>query len=389
MQKKILSLVVIFICSTNALLAQITEGTYYLRNRETGLFFSAGNRWGTQATLSETGLDVVVKKVDDKYTIYTRYLEETDKDVESKSYLYVDGDKNAFVDNAKTDFKIDNAGGNYYRISQNGETDYFTAYDNKTVIDFKGDNGGSRYAQWEFLTLNDLKNELGNASYNNPKDATFFISGHGFNRNDNIRNSEWKGSSPTIAGFDNGDNGAKYCAEMFNKTFDVYQELTGLPNGIYSISVQGFYRPGGWDNTSTDRNAIFYADVNGAVEGGETSKPLMHINTYKQTSKLYDDDKEITLDDNKYYVPFSVKGTLTYFTAGHYHDNKLWVEVTNGTLRIGIKKSVTVTYDWTIFDDFRLTYYGPKNVSNPYTGTTATYYIQNVATGEYLQGGEG
>lgn len=375
---------------TSTVLAQITDGTYYLRNRQTGLFFSAGNRWGTQATLSETGLDVVVKKAGDKYTIYSRYLKETATDVESKSYLYVDGDKNAFVDNAKTEFKIDNAGGNYYRISKNGETDYFTAYDNKTVIDFKGDNGGSRYAQWEFLTLNDLKNELDNASYNNPKDATFFISGHGFNRNDNIRNGEWEGSKPTnIAGFDSGADGAKYCAEMFNKTFDIYQELTGLPNGIYSLSVKGFYRPGPSNNTSTDRNALLYADVNGTDDGGETSKPLMHINTYKQGSKLHDEDKEITLDGNKYYVPFSVEGTLTYFAAGHYHDNKLWVEVTNGTLRIGIKKSVAVTDDWTIFDDFRLTYYGTKNVSNPYTGATATYYIQNVATGEYLQGGDG
>lgn len=389
MQKKILSLVVILICSTFALLAQITDGTYYLRNRQTGLFFSAGNRWGTQATLSETGLDVVVKKAGDKYTIYSRYLKETADNVDSKSYLYVDGDKNAFVDNAKTEFKIDNAGGNYYRISKNGETDYLTAYDNKTVIDFKGDNGGSRYAQWEFLTLDDLKKELSNASYNNPKDATFLISGHGFNRNDNIRNSEWQGSSPTIAGFDSGADGAKYCAEMYNKTFDVYQELTGLPNGIYSLSVKGFYRPGPSNNTSTDRNALLYADVNGTDDGGETSKPLMHINTYKQGSKLYDDDKEITLDGNKYYVPFSVKGTLTYFNAGHYHDNKLWVEVTDGTLRIGIKKSVAVTDDWTIFDDFRLTYYGTKNVSNPYTGATATYYIQNLATGEYLQGGDG
>lgn len=391
MQKKILSLVVILICSTFALLAQtITDGgNYYLRNRQTGLFFSAGNRWGTQATLSETGLDVVIKKADDKYTIYTKYLKETADNVDSKSYLYVDGDKNAFVDNAKTEFKIDNADGNYYRISKTGETDYFTANEDKTVIDFKGNNGDSHYAQWEFLTLDDLKKELSNASYNYPKEATFLISGHGFNRNDNIRNSEWQGSSPTIAGFDNGDNGAKYCAEMYNKTFDVYQELTGLPNGIYSLCVQGFYRPGSSDNTSTDRNALLYADVNGTDDGGETSKPLMHINTYKQGSKLYDDDKEITLDSNKYYVPFSVKGTLTYFAAGHYHDNKLWVEVTNGTLRIGIKKSVAVTNDWAIFDDFRLTYYGTKNVSNPYTGTTATYYIQNVATGEYLQGGEG
>ncbi|MBR2036053.1 MAG: hypothetical protein IJ984_08425, partial [Prevotella sp.] len=207
-------------------------------------------------------------------------------------------------------------------------------------------------------------------SLNEPQDVTGkYINNPNFTTN----NSSWTGA-PTVGGI-----ATNRCAEKYNCTFDVYQDLNGLPNGIYSISVQGFYRPGAGGTTSTARNAMFYADVNGAAEGGETSVPLMHINTYKQTNKLYDDDSKITVDGNDYFVPFSMNGASTFFTAGHYQGNVLWVEVKNGTLRIGIKKNVEVNYDWTIFDSFKLTYYG--------TAKQGTYFLRNRQTGQYLYTG--
>lgn len=207
-------------------------------------------------------------------------------------------------------------------------------------------------------------------SLNEPQDVTGeYINNPNFTTN----NSSWTGA-PTVGGI-----ATNRCAEKWNCNFDIYQDLNGLPNGIYSISVQGFYRPGAGGTTSTARNAMFYADVNGAAEGGETSVPLMHINTYKQTNKLYDDDSKITVDGNDYFVPFSMNGASTFFTAGHYQGNVLWVEVTNGTLRIGIKKNVEVEYDWTIFDSFKLTYYG--------TAKQGTYFLRNRQTGQYLYTG--
>ena len=207
-------------------------------------------------------------------------------------------------------------------------------------------------------------------SLNEPQDVTGeYINNPNFTTN----NSSWTGA-PTVGGI-----ATNRCAEKYNCTFNVYQDLNGLPNGIYSISVQGFYRPGAGGTTSTARNAMFYADVNGAAEGGETSVPLMHINTYKQTNKLYDDDSKITVDGNDYFVPFSMNGASTFFTAGHYQGNVLWVEVKNGTLRIGIKKNVEVNYDWTIFDSFKLTYYG--------TAKQGTYFLRNRQTGQYLYTG--
>ncbi len=62
------------------------------------------------------------------------------------------------------------------------------------------------------------------------------------------------------------------------------------------------------------------------------------------------------------YVPNSMTDASTAFTAGAYADNELLVEVTDGTLRLGIRKETLIADDWTIFDRFRLTYLGTKEV---------------------------
>ena len=56
--------------------------------------------------------------------------------------------------------------------------------------------------------------------------------------------------------------------------------------------------------------------------------------------------------------------------SGLYADNKVIVRVTDGRLRIGIRKTVEVESDWTIFDHFRLLYYknsDPSSVSAPHS----------------------
>jgi hypothetical protein len=47
----------------------------------------------------------------------------------------------------------------------------------------------------------------------------------------------------------------------------------------------------------------------------------------------------------------------TAFEAGLY-ENMLRVYVSNGTLQLGVRKSVAKNYDWAIFDNFRLYYVG-------------------------------
>ena len=198
----------------------------------------------------------------------------------------------------------------------------------------------------------------------NPQDVTWRITNPNFDSNA----EGWNGSPSWY----------QKCVEKWNAgSVDVYQELTGLPAGLYSVSVDGLYRPGSSTTTSLDRHAVLYAN--------ESSTPLWHINVSRELNKLEDNDKEITIDEQTYYVPFNRLGASRYFEKGVYTDNRVWVIVSeDGNLCIGIKKDVAVTNDWICFDNFQLTYYGNPTL---YTASTGTYYLQNVATGEYLQGG--
>jgi hypothetical protein len=51
-------------------------------------------------------------------------------------------------------------------------------------------------------------------------------------------------------------------------------------------------------------------------------------------------------------------GASDMFSKGLYQ-NSLFVEVSDGTLRVGVKKEVGEVCDWTCFDNFELFYYGP------------------------------
>lgn len=352
MHKKILSLVVIFICSTFALLAQtITDGGYYyLRNRQTGKFLTGGNNWGTQASLHETGIDFELTQLSNgNYTIKSN--------VGTKNSIYLSPDGvSGFLDKASIGYVFENVEGSFYVFSKDGTANYLTSNNDDTRANFNGSDKSSPYAQWELLTKQDLIDGLSAASSANPMNATFLIPGFDFNRNDS-RNGKWEGG-PVCGGY----NDYRQCAEKWNTNFDVYQELTGLPNGLYKLSVQGFYRAGNIGSTSTEQNAFLYAN------GVKT--PLMNINTEYIAS-----------------VPIDKTSACDAFVNGLYRDNSIFVNVTDGKLRVGIRKETLIAADWACFDNFHLTYYGNNvTISNPYTGT-GKFYLQNVATNEYLQGG--
>lgn len=204
----------------------------------------------------------------------------------------------------------------------------------------------------------------------NPQDVTSKITNPGFDNPTGNKNAlkvdGWEGTT-----FWDVDN----CAEQWNRNFDFYQDIVNLPNGFYKVSVQGFYRDGNTGGANGKaQHAILYAD--------DMEAPLMNILEEAGNSVITGDG---TVEVSGYgRVPNSMATSNTAFAAGLYADNSVYVNVTDGTLRIGIKKETLITGDWTCFDNFKLTYWGSDN---PYTGPTATYYLQNVATGEYLQGG--
>ena len=352
--------VLIYMTCTGTVWGQITSGTsYYLRNRQAGTFLTGGNRWGTQTVLHETGIDFEVTLSNGKYLFDSKVNQA------GKRYLGNTGFVNVGQATGVTDFSLNQIEGKYYTISIDGKNKFLSAPSTGVIAAFSGDKADSTAAHWEFLTRDQLIGELkAKASISNPMNATFLIPGFDFNIHDE-RNVNWQ-DGPNIDGYDDEDQNNKddakdfykRCAEKWNTTFDVYQGLKGLPNGLYKLSVQGFYRAGGVGSTGTGRNAYLYANT--------ATTPLMNINAESGT------------------VPTNQKSACDAFVKDLYSDNSVFVIVTDGTLRVGIKKEELIESDWTCFDNFQLTYYGNPTL---YTASTGTYYLQNVATGEYLQGG--
>lgn len=148
-----------------------------------------------------------------------------------------------------------------------------------------------------------------------------------------------------------GDPTVSYnCAEKYNTNFDVYQIIEGLPSGRYLLTCQGFYRAGTTANAASAHksgteklNVLLYAN--------DASVPLQSIIEEAGKKGL------VGVDAAGYgYVPNTMEQSEVYFRAGLY-PNSLTCEVgEDGILKIGLKKTTTISSDWAIWDNFTLTY---------------------------------
>ena len=158
------------------------------------------------------------------------------------------------------------------------------------------------------------------------------------------------------------------CAEKYNTTFDVYQVIEGLPQGQYLLTCQGFYRAGITANAASTHkagteklNAVLYAK---GTE--EVSTPLQSI-----IEEAGQKGAIGVMATGYGYVPNTMEQTSAYFRSDLYPNSLLCTVGEDGKLRIGVKKSTLISQDWTIFDNFTLTYIPeevPDGISHPHTG---------------------
>lgn len=199
-----------------------------------------------------------------------------------------------------------------------------------------------------------LEDELSRASRENPLDVTDkFVTNPRYENNDN---EGWKGNvQPSIDANNNLQN-----AEFFNTNFDTYQDLQGLPDGYYRVSLQGFYRAGlegpaleAKQSGNEPLNAELYVTTNSKT----TTTKMQSIFTGAPTSKL-GVDGEINL--GSWWVPNTMSSAAVYFAKDYYKENSIEVQVTNGQLRIGLRKNTTLRRDWVMIDNWKLEYLGKE-----------------------------
>lgn len=205
------------------------------------------------------------------------------------------------------------------------------------------------------LVARDVTEAENNASVENPSDLTGKIVNGTFDEVGNFNG--WKGS-----GFGAGGT-TSTCAERYQMKYDTWQDIEGLPNGVYKVTVDGFYRAGGIAESlvnfkrGTEKNAKVYAtsDSTNFFEG--TVMNLFQgiepdTQPVENTGTKYEDTEAGVI----YYVPNSMKDFTAYNNAGFYKTNSVVVAVEGGKLHLGVKCESTL--GWSIYDNFGLTYYG-------------------------------
>ncbi len=319
--------------------AEIAGGDYYLKNVGSGKFLTGANDWGTQASLGEYGLSITLERLPNgKYTLDTHVANN-----ETDHYL----GSNGYIDASVAEWIITEPKSGTYALTLDG-TSYWGYDGSGTVLANALTDPTQKNAQWQLVTRAELENALSKAALNNGVDATFYIQGHSFNRNHN-ENAAWMGE-PVLGGPAHDMN-----AEKWNTTpLDIYQELSGMPNGYYVVEVQGFYRDNVDPNVTAERRAAGTEQLRANFYAGVYSVPLKSILDGATAEQL-----NASIQTSYGWVPNSMDETASYFAQGFYI-NKVDAWVTDGTLRIGIRKETGEEGDWVIFDNFRLTYYGTK-----------------------------
>ena len=213
-------------------------------------------------------------------------------------------------------------------------------------------------------------------------------------------------------------------AEFFNQgNYNVYQQISGLPEGLYAVEVQGFYRAGeiaqDWPAVAegTKSNAMMYViNDNQTLKEDDPAEvsdtlncPLRHVSAEAiNENPGFGGETTITPfaelgDETPWYMPNNLSCASQFFAAegeggNNFYTNIVYVYVWGplDTITLGVKKNgVEITNDWCAFSNWKLTGYGNESVKEPgvqtssctpVTPTPAPSTVRGDANGDYEVG---
>lgn len=160
------------------------------------------------------------------------------------------------------------------------------------------------------------------------------------------------------------DGTYKNC-EVYQGTFDIYQDITNIPDGVYELSVLAFQRVAE-NNVASKAHDNGIEDITAFIYANDLETPFTSPYTYgmKENSG---DDYAYTLNGETVYIPNSMKGMAAATTENpEAYTVTVPMLVEGGTLRIGVREkrrpsNINNSWgDWAIWDNFRLKYIGSK-----------------------------
>ena len=165
-------------------------------------------------------------------------------------------------------------------------------------------------------------------------DMTLFIANYDFSTKEG-----WEGAPTYRSG----------CGEEYNKTFDLYQTLSNMKPGVYTVKCNAFFRTGG-----NDGGAAYRA-------GTENIQAYLYVNDKKVKvkslySETWPDASSYGPVDNQKGYPHSMNAAGIRFAEGCYQNEIEYTQETKSELRFGLKCDVYKGDQWCCFDNFALYY---------------------------------
>ena len=308
------------------------DGKYYVKNAD-GKYMAAGHAWGTRGIVNAAGLDLTLTADESKKVKIDSRVSNGGESHFLSDGLYMDGGAFAWA--------IEQIGAEEYSIGNGAQYIGVDENDNLAFV-------SEPYA-WQFIDaatleagrMTDGLAAMAEATADNGVDATFLLKDADFNRNDQ-RQEAWtvefvSGNNKNLGGGCDGGNGNGN-AESYHSAFNIYQTIANAPAGVYKLTAQGFYRQ---DDNVVEAAPVFYiGDATAEVPVKTGDEGSMKDASYSFTEGKYTIDPiEFTLNED-------------------------------GALTVGVKNGEN-EHQWVIFDNFRLTYYGPAPAPVKYAITVA------------------
>lgn len=154
-------------------------------------------------------------------------------------------------------------------------------------------------------------------------------------------------------------NGYKQNTVSYNRAaIDLYQDLVGLPEGKYEVTVHTYYRAGYYDeewNRKENGEDTHLTTLYATTSDNKYETKVMNL--YEDASATDYGVKCYTLP-NGMFAPDGTTPTVEFFNQGHYL-NKLQFEVgADGKVRIGLSKTEILGNDYEVVGAWHLYYLG-------------------------------
>ena len=360
--------------------AKAGVGEFYFYNVASQKFLMGGSDWNTHAAVDIPGMLFTVAAEGNGFTInrmggkdgnylgYNGYTDIPGKDV--WAFVPVAGKANVY-----NIVKGDNhAQGLAFAPQSNTDADDAMDKEFWNTVSVEASVAKNANAEWKLVTKAERDALLATATETRPVDATYLLTGPGFNRPAMLEgwNTDRKGDfkDANLGVIDRGRRTNLVCEAYYLQSFEVNQTISNVPEGYYQVNMTGYYRDGSREalqqkvtnGTAPARHAMLYIEYKG--KGDEVALPSIAAGMNQCPG--------IGWTGNAGEQPDNVMDAAEYFECGLYKVYTHIIKVgPEGELTFGVTKDKQVDADWAVFDNFRLTYFGKQVSQGTITGIDA------------------